>query len=94
MSGTRLLYQQSAELLAKAVAAQTVLPGTKSCSQTTPPHRTMPHGCPTARQTTWQREYIARAEFLHTMARLIRNTGFIMGYNTPMLRSPDKPPDK
>lgn len=36
VSGTRLLYQQSPELLAKAVPAQTALPGTKPCSQTSP----------------------------------------------------------
>lgn len=36
VSGTRLLYQQSSELLAKAASSQTVLPSIKSCSQTAP----------------------------------------------------------
>lgn len=40
VSGTRLLSQQSPELLAKAASAQTALLGTKACSQTSPSHVT------------------------------------------------------
>lgn len=34
VTGTRLLYQQSSEFLARVVSSQTALPSTNSCSQT------------------------------------------------------------
>lgn len=89
-SGTRLLYQQSPELLAKAVSAQTVLPGTKSCSQTS---CYAPCHVPALLLDIVKGVY-CKGRVPHTTARLSSNTGFIMDCDTTLLLNPDKPPNK
>lgn len=88
VSGTRLLYQQSAELLAKAVAAQTVLPGTKSCSQTTPPHRTMPHACPTAKTDNMAKGVYCKGRVSPHNGKTNREHRFHHGLQHPNAKKP------
>lgn len=57
-------------------------PKQRSPAQTLARRQPLPRAVPAARQTTRQKEYIARAEFPHTTSRLSRNTGFIMDCNT------------
>lgn len=57
-------------------------PKQRSPAQNLAHRQPLPCAGPAARQTTWQKEYIARAEFAHTTSGLSRSTGFIMDCNT------------